>query len=112
MPRSLMPNRRAHPRLRAEFAAKVYHVATKRWLPAMTCDTSAGGTLVKVRSERLIEPGEELHVHIAPDLWTIAAAKGALVATVLRCGRNQEGEQYLALKYRRDEMSVARRSAA
>ena len=112
MPRSLMTNRRAHPRLKTEFAAKVYHVASRRWLPAMTCDTSAGGTLVRVKSDRLIEPGEELQVFIAPDVWTIAAAKEALVATVLRCGRNVDGEQYLALKYRRDELADVGRAAA
>lgn len=112
MPRSLMPNRRAHPRLKAEFAAKVYHVATKRWLGAMTCDTSAGGTLLRVKSDRLIEPGEALEVLIAPDVWTVAAAKAAVIATVLRGGRNVDGEQFVAVRYERGELAEVGRAAA
>lgn len=102
-----MPNRRAFPRLRAEFAAKVYHVATRHWLPAITCDTSAGGTLLKVKSPRDILPGEELQVIIAPDVWTIASARAATIATVLRGARNADGEQFLGVQYRRLDLRSA-----
>jgi hypothetical protein len=94
-----MSNRRAHPRLKSEFAAKVFHVASKRWLPALTCDTSAGGTLLKIKASREILPGDEIQVVIAPDVWTIASARAALTGIVLRGAKNAEGEQFLAVKY-------------
>lgn len=99
MPRTLMSNRRAHPRLKSEFAAKVFHVASKRWLPAVTCDTSAGGTLIKLKSDRDILLGEEIQVVIAPDAWTIASARAAVTGTVLRGAKNADGEQFLAVRY-------------
>ncbi len=101
MPRELMPDRRTSPRVRSEFAAKVFHVGSRRWLPARTCDTSAGGTLIIVKSDRALLAGDEIEVIIAPDTWSIATQRSAVPGTVVRAASNAQGEQFVAVQYRR-----------
>lgn len=77
-------DRRVNPRITVTKPCKVLHVATRKYLPAKTCDVSAGGALLKVTTPRPLVPGEEIEVFIAWDNKSLLTTGEQVRAHVMR----------------------------
>lgn len=82
--KSSSKDRRRHARVVLARPCKVFHHATRRFLPARTLDVSVGGSLMTVDSPRAFEPGEPLDLFIN---WTdeaVIPAEAMVAARVVR----------------------------
>lgn len=76
--------RRVNPRVIVTKACKVLHVATRKYLPAKTCDVSSGGALLRITTPRPLVPGEEIQVFIAWDNRNLLSTGEQVRAHVMR----------------------------
>lgn len=90
---------REHPRTPVARAAKVFHRASGRYVPAQTCNVSRGGVLLRVGSARPFRPDDRVDVFIAWSDGVLLAASGAIRATVTRAARSPSCEQFVALRF-------------
>lgn len=78
------PDRRRSQRVTAEWPCKVYHHASRRYLPARTCDISGSGVLLRVSTPRSLTIGEKVDILIARDERQLLDSRDARGGTVAR----------------------------
>lgn len=76
--------RRVNPRIVVTKPCKVMHVATRKYLPAQTCDISSGGALLRITTPRPLAPGDEIQVFIAWDHRNLLTTGEQVRAHVMR----------------------------
>ncbi len=102
-------DRRRHERLAIHRPCKVFHWPTQRYLPARTCNASAGGALLMVDSPRPVGVEDPLDLLIAWDDRPILGANDQVRGRVVRSTDAPDGSQVLAIEFDR---AVADRALA
>lgn len=97
---------RALPRVPLERPAKVYHLGTRRYLPAVTCNISGGGVLLRVKTPRALTPGDRIDVLIAWSNRAVLSASDRVAGAVTRAARGASGEQFVAIAFDASMVSV------
>ncbi len=93
------PDRRLHARTPIDRPCKVYHRASRQYLPARTCDLSSGGALIRIDSARPINPGDELDVFIAWGKKPVVNSAELVPAKVVRVAASLERHQAVAVQF-------------
>lgn len=93
------PDRRQHARTPIDRPCKVYHRASRQYLPARTCDLSSGGALIRIDSARPINPGDELDVFIAWGKKPVVNSGELVPAKVIRVAASLERHQAVAVQF-------------
>lgn len=90
--------RRQHYRVPIAKPCKVFHPATRRYLPGRTTDVSAGGALLRVNAPRPLVPGDEIEMYIAWNnrslLTTSEQMRGRVTRTLF-----DGNEQIIAIEF-------------
>lgn len=81
-PDALRIERRASPRREVAQPCKLFHVASRRFLPARTCDLSRRGVLIELLAPAPLAVGDDLAIFIAGA--PIAPAGAMRCCTVVR----------------------------
>jgi hypothetical protein len=106
-------DRREHARLILTRPCKIYHIASRRYLPGFTSDVSDGGSLIAVKSDRPLVIGDVVDVAIGWERGAVIAAGDMVRAKVVRISDLPSSGQAVALRYEpRAAASTATRIAA
>ena len=93
------PDRRQHARTPIDRPCKVYHRASRQYLPARTCDLFFSGALIRIDSACLINPGDELDVFIAWGKKPVVNSAELVPAKVIRVAASLERHQAVAVQF-------------
>lgn len=93
------PDRRQHLRTPIDRPCKVYHRASRQYLPARTCDLSSGGALIRIGSPRPIAAGDELDVYISWGKKPVVSSAQLVPAKVVRVAASLENTQAIAVEF-------------
>jgi hypothetical protein len=90
---------RRHARVMLTRACKVYHHATRRYLPARTLDVSISGSLLTVDTPRTMKPGEELDLVVSWNDEPLLHAESMVAARVVRTHASDGYHQTVGVQF-------------
>ena len=93
-------DRREHPRTSVQRPCKMFDPRTRRYLPGMTRDVSAGGVAIDVPRVVDLKPGDVLHVGVAMKRRDqLLNGAQMLKATVIRSSATVDDHTDLAVRF-------------
>ncbi len=101
-------DRRSHRRFSVERPGKLFHPASRQFVPATSRDLSFAGALLEVETERPFEAGEPIEVGLSLNNRAVVASSAMLHGIVVRSEALGEHRQLVAVRYtHRDAVRTA-----
>ncbi|HMN42099.1 MAG TPA: PilZ domain-containing protein [Phycisphaerales bacterium] len=101
-------DRRSHRRFSVERPGKMFHPASRQFVPAMSRDVSFAGALLEVETDRPFEAGEPIDVGLSLNNRAVVPASALLHGIVVRSEALGEHRQLVAVRYtHRDAFNTA-----
>jgi c-di-GMP-binding flagellar brake protein YcgR len=101
-------DRREHPRVAVQRPCKMFDPRTRRYLPGVTRDVSAGGVAIDVPRLVDLNPGDMLHVGVATKRRDqLLSATQMLKATVIRANATVDDHTNLAVRFENAQLHRA-----
>jgi len=104
MTNSPQHDRRQSTRVAIDHPCKVFHVPTRKYLPARSRDVSQGGALIDVFTPRPLVEGDEIELLIAWSSKTVLSASEQVRARVVRAAFHGS-EQTVAVEFKQSQWS-------
>lgn len=96
-------DRRKHVRTGIERPCKVFHRASRQYLPAQTCNLSATGALIRVDSAHAVTAGQEIGLAIAWSRRAVLDSAAMTTARVVRVVSMVGRYQAIAVEFAQDQ---------
>ncbi len=92
-------DRRSHRRFNVERPGKLFHPASRQFVPATSRDLSFAGALLEVETDRPFEAGEPIDVGLSLNNRAVVPSSALLHGIVVRSEALGEHRQLVAVRY-------------